>query len=179
MNIKNKYIFPEEVRQLIQNLKLKKYFGVIKLVDMIYNKGIKINESYNKLNTPKTLRSFQRNIKSESNRLITFQDLRRAYIFDHPQLLKKKDNIRKPISARLRWIILCRDNFKCKACGISSIDSVLHIDHIYPISLGGETIDENLRCLCAECNMGKSNKLLEINTLKTKQNTNLYKGVKP
>jgi 5-methylcytosine-specific restriction endonuclease McrA len=33
----------------------------------------------------------------------------------------------------------------------------LHVDHIKPWSLGGETVAENLQTLCDQCNAGKSN----------------------
>lgn len=66
------------------------------------------------------------------------------------------------VTARLRFMILKRDNFKCCACGASpakdpSIE--LHVDHIIPWSKGGETTFENLQTLCSRCNLGKSNVL--------------------
>ena len=63
------------------------------------------------------------------------------------------------INWRLRFIVMKRDNFKCKICGRTpAIDStiILHVDHIKPYSKGGETIQENLQTLCSKCNIGKS-----------------------
>lgn len=60
---------------------------------------------------------------------------------------------------RLRFRILNRDHFKCCICGRSpSIDPSVElvIDHIYPWVKGGETTYDNLRTLCKECNIGKS-----------------------
>ena len=62
-------------------------------------------------------------------------------------------------SKSLRYDILARDNYKCVICGRSTSDGIkLHIDHITPYSLGGETTMDNLRTLCSDCNLGKSNK---------------------
>lgn len=67
---------------------------------------------------------------------------------------------KRDINSRLRFIIMKRDNFKCKNCGRSPATdkaTILHIDHIKPWSKGGETVQENLETLCSICNIGKSN----------------------
>lgn len=72
---------------------------------------------------------------------------------------KVRSTGREP-SLRLRWKVLQRDNFKCKACGASPaliVGVELCVDHIIPWSKGGETIIENLQALCSHCNLGKSN----------------------
>jgi len=71
----------------------------------------------------------------------------------------KKQTGRDP-SLRLRFIVLKRDNFSCVQCGASPAKDQtveLHVDHIKPWSLGGETTLENLQTLCLKCNLGKSN----------------------
>jgi hypothetical protein len=65
-------------------------------------------------------------------------------------------------SLRLRFRILKRDNFSCRACGASPAITPgleLHVDHIIAWSVGGETTEENLQTLCEACNLGKSNVL--------------------
>ena len=80
-----------------------------------------------------------------------------------PNLGNKKQPSRKTprkINWRLRAAILIRDNCICKMCGTSpakNADVVLHVDHMMPYSKGGETTEENLRTLCAQCNIGRSN----------------------
>lgn len=67
----------------------------------------------------------------------------------------------RDIPLSLRYKILRRDFFKCVLCGDNpprSSDCVLHVDHILPWSKGGKTIEENLRTLCANCNLGRSNR---------------------
>jgi len=61
-------------------------------------------------------------------------------------------------SLALRFFVLKRDRFCCVACGRSPATVaglVLEVDHIHPWSRGGETIEENLRSLCFDCNRGK------------------------
>ena len=70
-----------------------------------------------------------------------------------------KHKTKRDINLRLRFKVMARDHFKCCKCGKSPATDpsvVLHIDHIYPYSKGGETIMENLQTLCSDCNLGKS-----------------------
>jgi hypothetical protein len=65
------------------------------------------------------------------------------------------------INWRLRFIVMKRDNFKCKICGRSpgkDNNVILHVDHKIAWTNGGETVLENLETLCSICNIGKSNK---------------------
>lgn len=67
---------------------------------------------------------------------------------------------RSKMTNSLRYDILERDGFRCQICGSTAQDGVkLHIDHIIPVSKGGETIPSNLRTLCDRCNLGKSDKM--------------------
>lgn len=52
--------------------------------------------------------------------------------------------------------MLRRMNYKCLYCGSPHE----HIDHILPLSRGGQHIIDNLTASCASCNLSKSNKLL-------------------
>lgn len=66
---------------------------------------------------------------------------------------------RAKMTDSLRYDILKRDNFRCQICGSCAKDGVkLHVDHIIPVSKGGQTIVSNLRTLCDRCNIGKSDK---------------------
>ena len=68
---------------------------------------------------------------------------------------------RSLMTDKLREKIKKRDNYTCQICGASiwtNPDIVFHIDHIKPISKGGETIESNLQTLCASCNLHKSDK---------------------
>ncbi|HCC49686.1 MAG TPA: endonuclease, partial [Candidatus Jacksonbacteria bacterium] len=66
---------------------------------------------------------------------------------------------KRGINWRLRFIVMRRDNFKCKNCGRSPATDptiILHVDHIKAWANGGETVLENLQTLCSKCNIGKS-----------------------
>ena len=66
---------------------------------------------------------------------------------------------KRDINLRLRFMVMKRDNFKCRICGRSPATTPgleLHIDHIQPWSKGGETVIDNLQTLCSDCNLGKS-----------------------
>lgn len=70
-----------------------------------------------------------------------------------------KEYQRSLLTPSLRYEILKRDNFSCCICGRTCDDGVkLHVDHIIPVAKGGKTVRENLRTLCDECNLGKSDK---------------------
>lgn len=71
---------------------------------------------------------------------------------------------RRDISLGLRFRVLHRDFFKCVLCGdhpARNPECVLHVDHIVPWSKGGKTRDDNLRSLCATCNIGRGNRYTE------------------
>ncbi|TAF13106.1 MAG: HNH endonuclease [Alphaproteobacteria bacterium] len=77
---------------------------------------------------------------------------------------KKPTSERREIPLGLRYKILKQDSFKCRICGNSPATDVsckLHVDHIHPFSKEGKTVEENLRTLCAKCNIGKSDMMLE------------------
>lgn len=68
----------------------------------------------------------------------------------------------RSISLSLRYKVLSRDKFRCVICGRSPAKDVnieLHVDHIHPWSKGGQNIEENLRTLCFDCNLGKGAKI--------------------
>ena len=69
---------------------------------------------------------------------------------------------RKPISPSLRFDVLEKDNFTCQYCGAKATDEnvLLEIDHIIPVSKGGDNNIENLITSCKKCNIGKSAKKL-------------------
>ena len=57
--------------------------------------------------------------------------------------------------------ILSRQGKRCVYCK-ASLAHGYHVDHIIPLSKGGGNGPENLQCLCAPCNLSKSDKLPEV-----------------
>jgi len=157
--IKNKYLLREEVKNLIDSLPTK-HNSLKQIILLIYEQGYSVAKAVEEAGRGKSIRAFQKLLSNRST--ITLADLKRSYKIDNPSLLKKKINKRKPINPRLRWIILERDGFRCQACGAHSRDTLLHIDHIRPVSAGGLNEPTNLRTLCSECNMGRGNIILKL-----------------
>jgi len=63
----------------------------------------------------------------------------------------------RSINWRLRFLVMRRDEFRCRLCGASqSATTRLDVDHILPWSKGGDTVFENLQTCCERCNIGKS-----------------------
>lgn len=71
------------------------------------------------------------------------------------------------MTKKLRELIKTRDNFTCCSCSNSTQlepNLLLEIDHIIPVSKGGETVENNLQTLCWKCNRSKSNKVITLLT---------------
>ena len=64
--------------------------------------------------------------------------------------------------------MLARDGWKCQACGIDTPESLrgrwVHnapeIDHIEPVSRGGDHSQANTQCLCRSCNNLKKDRTM-------------------
>ena len=66
---------------------------------------------------------------------------------------------RKPLSRKMRFDVFKRASFTCQYCGSNPPAVVLEIDHILPVSKGGNLVD-NLITACFDCNRGKAAGLL-------------------
>ncbi len=85
----------------------------------------------------------------------------------------KQTNKRKAMSKKVRFEVFKRDSFICQYCGQSAPDVVLHVDHIQPVSKGGDNDLMNLITSCQACNSGKSDRLLTDTTSIDKQKAQL------
>jgi len=104
-----------------------------------------------------TLETFIRCVNEKENTVGVIENKYRK-----PHKLKVTKKINRKISKGMRYDILTRDNYRCK-CGASPATDQkvrLHVDHIIPLSKGGETILKNLQTLCSDCNLGKGTKSL-------------------
>lgn len=63
---------------------------------------------------------------------------------------------RQPLPKWLRDAVMERDGYRCVKCATTEN---LAVDHIYPWSLGGEDVLENLQALCGPCNSRKGAKV--------------------
>jgi hypothetical protein len=81
-----------------------------------------------------------------------------------PSLLALSPEENHDIALGLRFRVLHRDRFKCVLCGdhpARNAACVLHVDHLIPWSKGGKTREDNLRTLCATCNIGRGNRFAD------------------
>jgi len=90
------------------------------------------------------------------------REYRRKYRKENTEIVRmwRKSNKKRGISCKLRFEIFKRDNFTCFYCGRKAPAVVLQVDHKIPKSKGGKTAKENLITSCFECNIGKSDNLL-------------------
>lgn len=110
------------------------------------------------INNTEEIVSSEETIKNLEIPLSTPHKVKRDKNQEIPQLALHKT--KRGINWRLRFIVMRRDNFKCKKCGRSPATDqtiILHVDHKIAWANGGETVLENLETLCSICNIGKSN----------------------
>ncbi len=67
---------------------------------------------------------------------------------------------REPISVRTRFLVLERDNFRCRYCGAGAGPLVL--DHAISVRDGGSSGMDNLVTACQPCNAGKGRHSLTV-----------------
>lgn len=67
--------------------------------------------------------------------------------------------IRPSIPRRVRLFVRERDGDQCRYCGTTS--GPFHMDHVKPLSRGGDNDHENIVVACRDCNLSKSDKPLE------------------
>lgn len=71
---------------------------------------------------------------------------------------------RKSLSKKIRFEVFKRDSFTCQYCGRSVPDVILEVDHIKPVSKGGDNEIINLITSCRDCNRGKSDREITDNS---------------
>jgi len=173
INITRKILTEEEVISLINNTKSEELRGSLV---MSYYEGLKIKDILEKIIIPR--RTLQGKLDRLGQKIlgirVNFEQIRQSCIirllnqgytpeyitkfmgYSRKDYIQYKRRLAGYINPRLRYEILKRDNFKCKACRDTRR---LHVDHITPVSKGGKTIKSNLQTLCEECNLGKGDKL--------------------
>ncbi len=161
--MKNKYITKEEFNMMVDKLNERNRHFTKEVCYLIFSKGMKVRESFLKVNPMVSLRTIQRQVLKASNNEITLYDLRKGYLLNNPHLIfKPRKKSQHPIRVKIRWEVFERDNFRCVACGLTSKETILNVDHIYPKSKGGKDNLNNLQTLCALCNLGKRDRVIQI-----------------
>ncbi len=62
------------------------------------------------------------------------------------------------IPAELRRLVIQRAAGRCEYCGLSQEgqEATFHIDHVIPVTVGGQTVTENLALACVSCSLRKA-----------------------
>ena len=68
--------------------------------------------------------------------------------------------VRKRLTQRIKDSIYSRDKYSCQYCGEKGLEVV--VDHIKPVSKGGDNEDDNLITACVDCNSKKSDLHLQV-----------------
>ncbi len=68
------------------------------------------------------------------------------------------------IPAELRRLVIQRAAGRCEYCGLSQEgqEATFHIDHVIPVTAGGQTVAENLALACVSCSLRKAARQTEI-----------------
>jgi hypothetical protein len=65
------------------------------------------------------------------------------------------DRRRENISRAVRQQVIDRDGYLCQLCGNDVEPTDVHLDHVYPRSLGGSNEPNNLQVTHSQCNLRK------------------------
>lgn len=65
------------------------------------------------------------------------------------------------LSPKSRFEVFRRDDFTCRYCGRKTPAVILEVDHVIPVSEGGDNDFDNLVTSCWECNRGKGRIMLD------------------
>jgi 5-methylcytosine-specific restriction endonuclease McrA len=109
-----------------------------------------------------------RNLEKVKEQERQYRQTEKWRISDYNARIKRRSHKYKvAFTPHERRIILDRDNWTCQSCGIKVHDrskgdwntpDKANIDHIVPISKGGNSKLSNLQTLCRTCNLTKNNK---------------------
>ena len=98
---------------------------------------------------------------------------RRLEVFTNPMALRSfyasRRKKRMPITYEMRWELGCRQRWKCKGCK-KLLPSAAQVDHVVPLSAGGDDKMDNMQMLCANCHAEKTRK-------ESKQGVTMDRGI--
>lgn len=100
---------------------------------------------YNDCSSPKVLACVNKE-------LLTIKNKKLIDYLGHEHPVGSAFNKNYRVSATIREEVFQEYGNKCAKCGTTQ---KLQIDHIIPRAIGGKSIKENLRCLCASCNSSR------------------------
>ena len=97
--------------------------------------------------------------KNQRNKLIELCNLRlHEFIDKDPAIRRYRELDRRSIYGSVRYDILAKSKGICAACGATSSQTLLHVDHIVPINRKGKDHPDNMQVLCYKCNTQKGDR---------------------
>ena len=104
----------------------------------------------------------------EASKSRKIKTIRNAFPYPEIVKLKRYHYIKKKRMMPTKHNIMQRDKHECQYCG-STDRTKLTIDHIVPVSKGGQNTWDNLTTACFRCNNRKGDKSLEESGLKLRK----------
>lgn len=74
------------------------------------------------------------------------------------QIVADAKDSKRLFTGAIRQEIYTRDGGKCWYCG-KDLEGTYHIDHVYPHTLGGQTVEANGVLSCPSCNRHKGKRV--------------------
>src|SRR3990167_1305918 len=102
----------------------------------------------------KYMREYQRIRRAKNPTLVAVMNHKRRVRLSEARL---KGNFTKE---ELKNLIQKSTN--CKICNVSFLEVKHVIDHIFPLSLGGDNSLKNIQLLCNRCNSSKGNRIITV-----------------
>jgi hypothetical protein len=83
--------------------------------------------------------------------------------------LPQKSRGSRTLPLSVRFTVLRRDNYTCRYCGAKAPFVSLQVDHVTPWAMQGASDLSNLVTACKECNLGKSSRTAELQSLQLQE----------
>ena len=129
-------------------------------LDELLIKQLIQNDDYKEImvrNEPNRLREFSQILTKSTGRNWSHDQVKTIYEACRQRTQRKQ--YREPIETGDYLKLLWSSDPVCKKCGRRPPEVKLHIDHVFPVSMGGSSRANNLQFLCSECNLKKSDKV--------------------
>lgn len=88
-----------------------------------------------------------------------YQENKMIYRLQNQKRKALKKQVGGALSKGIAEKVLALQKGKCRICKSKLIAKNFHLDHIVPISKGGQNIDSNIQILCPTCNLSKGAKM--------------------
>ena len=72
--------------------------------------------------------------------------------------------LKEHFTASQLFELLASTDYTCMSCGASIDDVVITVDHVVPVSRGGDNTINNIQILCKPCNQKKSDNSIDYRT---------------